>query len=75
MKATIEVQKEVSLSVCLMFAHNLHKVCTQIVKVCTNFAIHEQLVSINLKFKLSSSQEPLKCLFIFYQTNLDCSIY
>ena len=29
----------------------------------TNFAIHQQLVSIKIKFKLSSSQEPSQCLF------------
>ena len=46
-------------------------------KVCTNFAIHQQLVSIKIKFKLSSSQESSQCLLIF-QSYLDkgfCIIY
>ena len=42
---------------CSKFARWLHK-------VCTNFAIHQQLDSIKIKFKLSSSQEPSQCLFV-----------
>ena len=70
MKATLEVQKAVFLSVCVYvgthFAQSWHTDCTKFAcwlhKVCTNFAIHQQLVSIKIKFKLSSSQEPSKCL-------------
>ena len=71
MKATLEVQKAVFLSVCVYvgthFAQSWHTDCTKFAcwlhKVCTNFAIHQQLVSIKIKFKLSSSQEPSQCLF------------
>ena len=72
MKATLEVQKAVFLSVFVyvgtQFAQNWHTDCTKFAcwlhKVCTNFAIHQQLVSIKIKFKLSSSQEPSQCLFL-----------
>ena len=70
MKATLEVQKAVFLSVCVYvgthFAQSWHSDWTKFAcwlhKVCTNFAIHQQLVSIKIKFKLSSSQEPSQCL-------------
>ena len=69
-KATLEVQKAVFWSVCVYvgthFAQSWHSDCTKFAcwlhKVCTNFAIHQQLVSIKIKFKLSSSQEPSQCL-------------
>ena len=41
---------------CTKFEHWLKRVCTK-------FAIYLQFVSIKIKFKLSSSQEPSKCLF------------
>ena len=70
MKTTLEVQKAVFLSVFVYvgtyFAQSWHSDCTKFAcllhKVCTNFAVHQQLVSIKIKFKLSSSQEPSKCL-------------
>ena len=70
MKATLEVQKAVFLSVCVYILHKVGTVIVQSLhadytKVCTNFAIHQQLVSIKIKFKLSSSQEPTQCLFFF----------
>ena len=47
----------------------LHKVGTLIVQSfhadCIRFAIHQKLVSIKIKFKLSSSQEPSQCLLNF----------
>ena len=74
MKATLEVQKAVFLSLCVYvgthFAQSWHSDCTKfacwLLKVCTNFAIQQQRVSIKIKFKLSSSQEPSQCLFLMY---------
>ena len=68
MKATLEVQKAVSMYyVGTHFAQSWYTDCTKFAcwlhKVWTNFAIHQQLVSIKIKFKLSSSQEPSQCLF------------
>ena len=64
--------KAVFWSVCVYvgthFAQSWHSDCTKFAcwlhKVCTNFAIHQQLVSIKIKFKLSSSQEPSQCLLL-----------
>ena len=53
MKATLEVQKAIFLD----------KVGTLIVQSLHAWQ-HQQLVSIKIKFKLSSSQEPSQCLFL-----------
>ena len=78
MKATLEVEKAVFLSVCVYvgthFAQSWHSDCTKFVcllhKVCTKFAIQQQLVSIKIKFKLSSSQEPSQCFFFLMKASI-----
>ena len=73
MKATLEVRSaKGSVFVCVCtcvgthFAQSWQSDCTKLAcwlhKVYTNFAIHEQLVKIRIIFKLSSSQDPSKCL-------------
>ena len=65
MKATLEVQKAVFLSVFVYVVTHFAKVGTVIVQ--SLHADHQQLVSIKIKFKLSSSQETSQCLLYLTQ--------
>ena len=72
MKATLEVQKAVFLhKVGTLIVQSLHADCTKLAHI---LQFIQQLVSIQIKFKLSSSQEPAKCLFFLIEQLLQIHI-